>query len=60
MLRLELKAGGISAAHEENVIARLRRDGMDHLKFLDFLVLSVHVSDQCYDSDVICCALIPS
>ena len=38
VLRLELKAGGISAEHEESVIARLRHDGMDQLRFIDFLV----------------------
>jgi hypothetical protein len=37
-LRVELKAGGVSAAHEDNVIARLQKEGRDSLPFIDYLV----------------------
>lgn len=49
VLRLELKAGGVSAAHEDNVITRLRREGKDTLKFIDFLV-SVFIHDYLFAS----------
>jgi hypothetical protein len=37
-LRIELRAGRISEAHEDEAIAELEQDGLSELNFMDFLV----------------------
>lgn len=36
-LRLELRAGRVRAEHEASIVARLQREGRDHMTFIDFL-----------------------